>query len=244
MVKYFKYLLALCLLAASVKAHAQYGLGFQFLNYGFDTAPGTDETGAPVPWKTPKNGSGLGLKGYYIIRPRMRIDLSLNAMNTHRQRTVYDFTAPNTPTIELFYEVEHPFSNLRAEFDYAFTHNFTEKGFTFFGLGGFSANTYHYMVHYGTYLAGNKDAPILGRYPYQSARYHGISLELGLGIEYAFNKTTRLFLDSRIGTGEHTKYIRENLHEGRLLPENFYPGYLCIELGMRFNLHKHIPKKA
>lgn len=233
-----KHLLLVCIMACSSEAYAQFGLGFQFNGYRFLSTQGTDEFGNTISYRSPKGGSGLGIHGYYLLKPRMRFILSLNAMNTPRERTDYNFTDAHSNPQTYYFDIQHPFSARRLEFDYAFTKNFKDKGLCFFGLGAIAGNTYHYTLDHGIFAKQPDGRVFWDKYPLQLRKYRALSLEAGLGLEYAFNINTRLFIDSRIGTGRKTKYLEQKLQSGYLLPDRFSPGYITTEFGMRFRLHK------
>lgn len=233
-----KYLLLICLFFGCLQAHAQFGLGFQFLGYGFSHDRGTDENGTKVAYHQPPGGSGLGIQGYYIFRRRMRFILSLSAMNTRRERTEYDFIDSHSNHEIAYFDIQHPFSAKHLEFQYAFTGNFVDKGLKFFGIGALAGNTYHYALDHGTYVKLPDGTTLSEIAPIQVRKYRGLSLEAGLGLEYAFNPTTHLFASLRMGTGRKTKYSEAKLNSGYLLPDTFSPSYISTEIGMRFNLHK------
>jgi hypothetical protein len=234
-----QHLLFICLFACTYTASAQqFGLGFQFLGYGFSHDQGTDENGAKVAFHQPPGGSGLGIQGFYILKQRMRFIFSLSAMNTRRERTEYDFTDPHSNTKIFYYDVQHPFSAKHLEFQYAFTGNFIDKGLKFFGIAALAENTFRYTMNHGSYTKLPDGTIISETAPIQVRKYRGVSLEAGLGLEYAFNPTTHLFVSCRLGTGRKTKYSSAKLNNGYLLPDVFSPSYISTEIGMRFNLHK------
>jgi hypothetical protein len=226
------------LTAFSYNAQAQFGLGFQFNGYSFLNGLGTDEFGNTISYRSPKGGSGLGIHGYYLLKKRMRLILSLNAMNTPRERTDYNFLDAHSNPQTYYFDIQHPFSARRLEFDYAFTRNFSDKGLCFFGLGAIAGNTYHYTMDHGIFAKQPDGRVFWEKYPLQVRKYRDLSLEAGLGLEYAFNMNTHLFIDSRVGSGRKTKYLEEKLQSGYLLPDHFSPAYVTTEFGMRFRLHK------
>ena len=174
----------------------------------------------------------------------MRFVLSLNAMNTARERTEYNFIDARSNPETIYFDVQHPFSAKRLEFQYAFRHNFMEKGLTFFGIGAIAGNTYHYSMNHGAFVKLPDGTILSEMFPVQVRKYRGLSLELGLGMEYAFNPTTHLFFDCRVGTGRETKYKADKLNSGYLLPDRYSPSYIATEFGMRFNLHGKHPKNT
>ena len=124
---------------------------------------------------------------------------------------------------------------MRLDFNYAFTHNFLTRGFTFYGLAGFAYNSYNYSTSYGISGASQSGVSTISE-PTQNRTYTSASLSLGLGLEYNFNYRTHLYLDLRYCSGENTNFSSNNLNNGDFLPNNFDPGYVVSALGMRFML--------
>lgn len=227
-------LLFICLACCCFQLKAQFGLGFQFPAYSFLNTEGADETGTKVGFFTPSVANGFGINAHYIIQPKMRVCLSLNYLGTSKTKTTETDVSTGQP-ITVFINTQAPLSSVHAEFQYDIVHNFVDKGFSFYALGGFAFNDYSYTTNWG----GTQLSP-----PYatvtsadQNRSYGSVALELGLGIEYAFNKTTHLFLDLRGGTGQQTTYKTSNLSQLNLLPESFNPAYVAGALGMRFNIN-------
>jgi opacity protein-like surface antigen len=231
--KNLKTLLFVCLACCCFQLKAQFGLGFQFPSYTFFNDEGVDETGTKVGFFTPSSAGGIGINAHYIIKPKMRVCLSLNYLNTTKSQTTATDVSTGQP-INVFINVQTPLTSVHAEFQYDIVHDFVDKGFSFYALGGLAFNNYNYTTNWGGTQLNPPHQTVTS--VDQTRSYGSVALELGLGIEYAFNKTTHLFLDVRGGTGQQTTYKTSNLSTLSLLPETFNPAYVAGAIGMRFNI--------
>lgn len=220
----------------SIRSYAQFGVGVQLSSVSWIDDQGYTENGQPSGFYSPSQADGFALEGHYIIKPRMRIVVNLEYEFTKNQKTIHD-TVLNGQNFEEYVYVKDPAFILRAEFNYAFTHNFVDKGFTFYGLGGFAVNTYTYSSYYGASTTGSNGNTISSNSPTQSKIYSGVSASIGLGIEYAFNQRIILFLDARGCTGATTNFTLANFQSNNpdILPNNFNPGYISSAIGLRYN---------
>ncbi len=229
-----KILTSFCIIFVwSIRSYCQFGVGVQASSVSWLDNQGYTEDGKSTGFYSPGQANGFALEGHYIIKPKMRVRLNLEYEFTNNEKTIYDTTIGGHK-YEKFVNVNDPVLILRAEFDYAFTHNFVSKGFTFYGLGGLGVNTYFYSSDYGSSADGvNGYIP-----PAQSKLYTGLSASIGLGIEYEFNQRIGLFLDARGCTGATTHFTMANLQNSNpnLLPNNFNPAYISSVIGVRFNL--------
>ncbi len=226
----------------SIRSYSQYGVGIQLSSVSWLDNQGYTENGEASGFYSPTQGNGFAFEGHYIIKPKMRVVLNLEYEFTNNEKTVHD-TVINGQNYQEYVYVSDPAFILRAEFNYAFTHNFIDEGFTFYGLGGLAVNTYSYSSYYGASTTGPSGNTTSSNSATQSKFYGGLSAAIGLGIEYAFNPKIHIFLDLRGCTGETTHFSSANLGSSNpdILPNNFNPGYISSAIGLRYNLIEQKP---
>src|ERR1022692_2337909 len=125
----------------SHKVDAQFQLGFQFPSVNWGDNQGYTEDGKATGFKSPSIGSGFGIQGDFIIRPKIRVGLIIDIIGTQAQSSNILINNSGILTSE-YINVSNSGSILRADFNYAFLHNFIDKGFNIYGLAGISSNGY------------------------------------------------------------------------------------------------------
>jgi len=237
-INHFSAIIFILLLLDSIQSNAQYSIGFIFSSIQYSDGHGYTESGNQTSFGIPTGASGIGIFGNYVIKPRIRVGLGLDVAGTGKLQSTYSANNLAVPSENWVVNVSNSASYLRADFNYAFTHNFIDNGFTFYGIAGLVLNGYTYTTDYSeTYSQNGITGTISFANSKQNRFYSNASLSLGLGIEYNFSYHTHLFLELKENTGNQTNFNSYNISgEGYYLPENFNPAYASLSLGMRFTL--------
>jgi hypothetical protein len=225
------------ILICTLSAKAQFSIGFQFPGVTWNQNYGTDENGIRPGYYTPKSGSGIGIHGNYLLKPKLRLTLMFDFVGTGAVETDSSFTMGGS-NYTIYKTASHPANFTRIDLQYAFTRNFIEKGLTFYGDAGVAINSYSYTVETGQKIYRPDGSAQYTKSKSETRNYNGNSISFGLGLEYTFTYRTHLYLDLRFATGQQPYFSSNNVAAGNFLPDGFNPPYSSLALGMRFTLGK------
>ena len=219
-----------------LRSEAQFGIGAQLSSVSWMDNK-SYVVGQATDIYSPGSGNGFGIQGYYIIKPKIRVCLSLDYVYPPAETTRTDYVIQGQ-SYSSTTNVSTPAVILRGDAHYAIAHDFLKNGFCLYALGGFVLNLYDYKVNFANYSVSQNGYYTLIGFSSQSHSYTSPSFNLGFGLEYAFNQKFRVFFDVRGCSGAQTNLNPPNLSAPTLdfLPINFNPGYFVVSLGLRINL--------
>jgi hypothetical protein len=235
-----KHFFVIILLLTCQNGNAQFGIGFHCGLANWLNTTGYTENGKPVEFTTPQNGTFIGLEATYVIKKKIRIDLSADFVNNDFQ--VSTVSTPYTDNFGMRVtnttSVKHPANFIWIESQYALKNDFLKQGFSISILGGLGYNIYNYSTSYVSNAHSQTGTPHYVSYGPYNKTYSGLSFCFGSGIEYALNYTTHIFIDLRLCSGAETNFDTTSPEYNQYQPENFNPFYLSTALGLRFNLNE------
>jgi opacity protein-like surface antigen len=218
------------------KSKAQFGVGFNVGYVNWFENQGYTEDGQGTGFYSPKSGYSGGIEAFYMIKPKMRVNLALDVVRPVALQTTQHYYLGSPSYV--YVNIGHPAYLWRADFQYDIVNDFKSNGLSLYALAGAAFNWYNYSTTYGTIIPGSGGTTYTSTAPDQIKNYNGFSGSLGLGVEYAFSYSTHVFLEARACTGDKTHFNTSNLENDNFLPNNFNPMYSKIALGMRFNFGK------
>jgi hypothetical protein len=210
----------------------QFGMGINIGSVNWLSTQGVTEDGNAASINSPATGFAYGLEVFYTVKPRIRVNLRMDAVSTLDSNTYSNNGSSDNDT-----KVNNSGAMLHMEMQYALYHNFFDKGFTIYALAGFAVNTYFYRSKYTEHYPGRPGSTAHTFYGQEQTRtYNSVSVSVGMGMEHAFNYSTHVFLDVRLCPGQSTKFNSGKIQQNDFLPDNFNPSYVVAAIGLRLNL--------